>query len=145
MKFLLVVFAVLTLSAAAHAGEPTEVVRPFYESIGLEREASVRDLFIDPARAVLDANDKLEETESGSCLDVGLSVDGQDYDEAEIKRTLKFAEKIDGDSARVIANFQVFSEPRHIEWKLKRVDGQWKIADIASLTNEWALSSFNCE
>ncbi|QPC86872.1 hypothetical protein GA830_09085 [Mesorhizobium sp. NBSH29] len=146
MKLMLLLVSTLTVATgAAQAGAPTDAVIPFYETIGLEREASARERFVDPAKAVLDANDALQETDPAGCLDVALSVDGQDYDEAEITKTLKYAEKIEGDNAVVFASFKLFSEPRKIEWKLKRVAGEWKISDIASLTNEWALSGFNCE
>jgi hypothetical protein len=29
-------------------------------------------------------------------------------------------------------------------WSLKKIDGKWKISDIASKTSDWTLSALEC-
>ena len=45
----------------------------------------------------------------------------------------------------MVATFKVLNQPHRIEWKLKMIGGAWKIADIVSMSGDWALSQFNCE
>jgi len=59
--------------------------------------------------------------------------------------SLKFVEAVKGDQAVVSALFRAEEEPARAEWKLRKVGEDWKIADIFSLTKDWALSQFNCE
>ncbi|TIX63471.1 MAG: hypothetical protein E5V30_30905, partial [Mesorhizobium sp.] len=63
-------------------------------------------------------------------------------------KTLKLAETVNGDSAEVTATFSLFPEgddsKREMVWSLKKVDGKWKIADIASKTGGWTLSALEC-
>jgi hypothetical protein len=52
---------------------------------------------------------------------------------------------VDGDDAKVVAMFKVTDGVARLEWKLKKVGGAWKVADIVSMSKDWALSQFNCE
>ena len=129
----------------ALAGPASEVVRPFYETPGAEREPEYRDRFVDPAKSVFDANDKATEL----CLDFVISIDAQDWDEAELKRTLKLEEEIVGEDATVTASFTLFpgggaDSERIIIWTLKQVDGQWKVSDVMSDGSNWRLGEFDC-
>jgi stress response protein SCP2 len=58
------------------------------------------------------------------------------------------SEKRDGDSAEVTASFSLFSEgddsKREMVWSLKKIDGKWKVSDIASKTSDWKLSALEC-
>ncbi len=123
---------------------PTDLVRKYYDNVGLLRDRAARGDFIDPARAVLDAADRLTETEGGSCLDPNMELDAPAYDAAELSGSLKLVEAISGDKARVVATFKVLGEPRRMQWMLRNVDGVWKIADIISVLQEWSLSIYNC-
>lgn len=126
-------------------GSPTAVVRPFYDQVGLEIDPAQRSHFIDPAKTVLDKSDALRKSGQGECLDPNMALDNADYDKAEIDKSLKTLEAINGDQAKVIVAFVVAGNPHRLEWKFKKVDGDWKITDLLSVTGEWALSQYQCE
>jgi hypothetical protein len=148
-KSMLALAIVIAVPIGAKAGEPSELVKRFYDQVGLEFEPSGRALFTPPASDVLEQSDKMSKGgEEVGCIDFGLAVDGQDYDDAEIARTLKLDEKVDGENAAVTASFNLFvgddTATRQIQWILKRVGGDWKVADISSATSDWKLSEFDC-
>ncbi|ESZ11349.1 MULTISPECIES: hypothetical protein [unclassified Mesorhizobium] len=126
-------------------GSPTAVVRPFYDQVGLEIDPAQRSHFIDPAKTVLDKSDALRKSGQGECLDPNMALDNADYDKAEIDKSLKTLEAINGDQAKVIVAFVVAGNPHRLEWKFRKVDGDWKISDLLSVTGEWALSQYQCE
>ena len=132
---------------AAHAGPASDAVRFFYVPVKWEADAQYRDRFADPAKALFDKNDQTPEGEMG-CIDFGPGIDAQDFADPTIKKTLKLAEQVDGDTATVTATFDLFAEGegsgREMVWTLQKVDGAWKISDIASVTNGWKLSELNC-
>ncbi len=142
MRFSLALVLALT-AAPAFAGPASDAVKFFYSNIGAEYDAANRGRFVDPAKAVLDANDKSEE----ACIDFGLALDAQDYDEAEVAKTLKLTEESGGET--VIASFTLFpgdkDSERAIVWQLKQVGGEWKIADVVSDESGWRLSEFTCQ
>jgi hypothetical protein len=127
------------------AGTPIEAVKPFYEHPGLELKASELVRFVDPARRIIEENNAILATGEEGCLDPGLAFDSPNADPAEIAASLKFAEAIKGDEAKVIVAFTIAHQAGRMEWKLKKVGGDWKVADILSVTGEWALSQFGCE
>lgn len=142
----LVAVLLLALPGHAVAGEATDAVKAFYDHPGLELEPSARDRFIDPARKVLEQNDAIKASGSPEgCLDPNLPFDDTDYDLAEVTKSLKLAELVNGQDAKVVAAFKVPDGVARLEWKLRNVDGEWKVADIISMTKDWALSQFNCE
>ncbi|MFZ1773080.1 MAG: hypothetical protein WAT78_03880 [Rhizobiaceae bacterium] len=140
---------VLASPILAFAGEPSELVRSFYSPVTSELDPAVRDRFAGLALAVLEANDAMTNG-SGEigCIDFGLGIDGQDYDQDVIDRTLKLNEKISGQTARVMAEFELFpgegGELRKLAWSLVNAGGGWKIEDIESLTTGWKMSEFDC-
>jgi hypothetical protein len=134
------------IPAPSFAGEASDAVRVFYEHPGLELDPAVRDRFVDPARKVLDQNDAIKAGgEPDGCLDPALAFDDSDYDPAVVAATLKLSEAVNGDDAKVVAVFDVPDGVAHLEWRLKKVGDAWKVADIVSMTKDWALSQFNCE
>ncbi|WP_214386812.1 hypothetical protein [Aminobacter anthyllidis] len=133
------------LVTPAMAGTAVEAVKPFYDRIGLELDPAERGRFVDPAKAVFDARDRLEKSEQGDCIDTNMPLDSVAYDKAELDKTLKIIGSETGDTAIVVAAFMAAGEPHRMQWKLKKVDGEWKIADLLSVTNEWALSQYQCE
>jgi hypothetical protein len=142
----------LALSGVAPAAEPTEAVRPFYERPGLELEPAERNRFVDPARHILDLNDAIKgEGEPDGCLDPALAFDDSDYVPTEVMQSLNLTETVNGDEAKVLATFKVAASDKvpdgiaRMEWRLSKVDGAWKVADLVSLSKDWALSQFNCE
>jgi hypothetical protein len=140
--------ALLALSAVpALAGPASDAVRFFYVPVKWEADPEFRDRFTGPAKKLFDLNDKMPEGEIG-CIDFGPGIDGQDYDDATIKKTLKLAEEVSGDQATVTARFTLFPEgddsAREIQWVLAKEGGKWKIADIVSVTSGWKLSELEC-
>lgn len=149
MRSLLVVGLVCLTSLVgilpASAGEPSEVVRAFYLQPGLELESSARDQFIDPARKILDQNDEIRQGGPDGCLDPSLPFNDSDFDPAVVEKTLTLKEIEAGEEATVLATFMASNEAQSVQWRLKKVDGAWKIYDIVSMTKDWALSRFQCE
>lgn len=154
MKFfqlpaLLAVAAMLS-PAAAVAGSPTDAVQYFYSPVRFAADPELRDRFVDPVRGIFEQNDALvgEGGEIG-CIDFDPAIGGQDFDEAELERTLELREQVSDGRATVIARFRPFADSSsgtsEIEWSLTKVGGEWKISDIASLTDDWRLSEFACE
>lgn len=140
--------ALLALSAVpALAGPASDAVRFFYVPVKWEADPEFRDRFTGPAKKLFDLNDKMPEGEIG-CIDFGPGIDGQDYDDATIKKTLKLAEEVSGDQATVTARFTLFPEgddaKREIQWLMVNEGGKWKIADIVSVTSGWKLSELEC-
>ncbi|MER9039510.1 YbjP/YqhG family protein [Mesorhizobium sp. M0817] len=126
-------------------GSPTAVVKPFYEHLGLELDPAERKNFIDPAKTVLDKSDALRKSGQGECLDPNMALDNADYDKLAIDKSLKTIEAVNGDEAKVVVAFAVEGNAHRLEWKLRRVDGGWKISDLLSVTGEWAVSQYQCE
>lgn len=140
--------AILALSAVpALAGPASDAVRFFYVPVKWEADPEFRERFTGPAKKLFDLNDKMPEGEIG-CIDFGPGIDGQDYDDATIKKTLKLAEEVSGDQATVTARFTLFPEgddaKREIQWVMVSEGGKWKIADIVSVTSGWKLSELEC-
>jgi hypothetical protein len=132
-------------AAPVQPGSPTAVVRPFYDQVGLELDPAERSHFTDPARTVLDKSDALRKSGQGECLDPNMALDNADYDKAEIDKSFKSLEAINGDAAKVIVAFVIAGNPHRLEWKFKKIDGDWKISDLLSVTGQWALSQYQCE
>ncbi len=132
-------------AAPVQPGSPTAVVRPFYEHPGLELDPTQRKNFVDPAKTVLDKSDALRTSGQGECLDANMALDNADYDKLAIDKSLKSIEAVNGDQAKVVVAFVVEGNQHRLEWKLKKVDGDWKISDLLSVTGEWALSQYQCE
>ncbi len=137
------------MPAAAFAGPASDAVRFFYAPVRYEAELQYRDRFTEPVTKLFELNDKSQETPGQApCIDFGPGLDAQDYDERTVARTLRLSEKIDGDTAQVTAKFSLFPQGddagREMLWTLRKIDGKWKIADIASVTNEWKLSELEC-
>ncbi|TIL69651.1 hypothetical protein [Mesorhizobium sp.] len=132
-------------AAPLQPGSPTAAVKPFYEHVGLELDPAQRSHFVDPAKSVLDKSDELRKSGQGECLDPNMALDNASYDRAEIDNSLKTVEAVKGDEAKVIVAFIVAGNPHRLEWKFKKVDGDWKISDLLSVTGEWALSQYQCE
>ena len=129
------VFAVVATPALA--GPASDFIRSFYTEIEDAADPSIRDKFVDPAKTKLDQNDKTPEGDVG-CIDGDV-----------VKKTLKLAEKVSGDTATVTADFKLFDDDqaeskREVVWSLKKAGAGWKVADIADATNEWKLSELDC-
>lgn len=133
-------------SAPALAGEPADLVARFYAFEVSMFDDDTSGFAGGSLGAFLDENRKLAVAQDGmGCLGFDPVIDGQDFDDNELKRTLKLEENIDGDGAFVTATFLLFGEPRTINWTLQRIDGKWLATDIASPANGWKISDMACE
>lgn len=134
--FALLFAASPVLAPGALAQTAVDAVRAFYTDPPFDMfEPANWDQLTGPALATMKKN---AAGEDGSCVDFMPVVDGQDYDAAEIIRTLKLTDK-GGGSVR--AEFKLFGEDRKLDWTMEEVDGTWKVADIASQTGEWTLGA----
>jgi hypothetical protein len=135
---------------AIAAGSPSDAVRFFYSPVTSETAPENRGRFTEPATTIFKQNDELSAGgDEIGCIDFGLALDAQDYDDAEIARTLKLKESLSGNEATVTATFNLFAgdsnAQRTILWSLKKDGEDWKVADIASETGDWKLSEFDCK
>lgn len=143
-----VVFSLSLLAIASVpvlAGEPSDVVKAFYDDPGSEYQLENRDRFVDPVLNFLNASDAAWNRDETICIDFVFSIDGQDFDLEEIAKTLKLDETVKGDTATVLAHFNNFDQPTEVEWTFKHEASGWKVSDIASLTNDWRVSTMSCE
>ena len=144
MKRTLIATVFAVFSSQALAGTPIDAVQFFYNDPGEELNMANINRFTGAAKAMLEAADKTTDSTDGPCIDFMLSVDGQDFDEQELKKTLDITEAKAGDQATVVAKFVSFETPMEVTWSLEQIDGDWKVSDIASKTGEWTLSKFEC-
>ncbi len=148
LPLLATAFAIL-VPAAAMAGPASDAVKFFYTQERFVGDPDYRDRFVEPVRKLFDQNDAALASADGiPCIDSDPALDAQDFDNAELLRTLKLAESVNGEEAEVTASFNLFpggqDAAREMVWTLKNVGGTWKVADIASKTNGWKLSELEC-
>lgn len=141
MRTLLTVLILAGMAVPAVAAEPADAVRPFYEHIGLEYEDGSLELFVDPARRVLEGDRRMAE-EGDLCLGFLVAIDGQDHDDT-VADSLELTQTVDGDQAEVVASFTSFGYRNEVMWRLVDRDG-WKVADVGSPKNGW-LSELSCD
>lgn len=141
----------IAVPTVALAGPAANAVKFFYvPAVKFEADADYRDRFTEPVTKLFDLNDQATKKNPGEvpCIDFDPGLDAQDFDQKSVSKTLKLTETVDGDSAEVTATFNLFAEgdgsQREMHWSLKKIDGKWKIADIASKTNGWTLSQLEC-
>lgn len=122
------------LAGAAQAQAPLELVQGIYAG-GLTRSSmerlrapANRARYFQPALVRLFAAHDREE-----CIDFALTSDGQDFDEAEITRTITMELRNDGERASVDVRFMSLGKPNHYRYEFERAGDIWRIADIASL------------
>lgn len=134
--------------AMADPGNVMDTVRAYYvpmiwNPLEVEGFAGVAE----PALSILRKNEEQQKGGEAGCITFVPTIDGQDYDNAEIDKTLKVEDTGKGeDGAKVIAaTFTLFQEPRRVLWTMVEEEGVWKVSDIASETTDWRLSEFLCE
>ena len=135
----------IVVPASALAGTPTEAVMAFYDHVGLELDPAERDRFVDPAKAVFDGSERLKKSGEGDCLDPHMPLDNVDAGAEQFRKSLKTLETVKGDEAKVTVAFVAAGAPHRLQWQLRKVGDAWKVADILSITGEWALSQYHCE
>lgn len=142
----LALFSVLAVCATpSFAGEPSDAVRYFYENLGAESDLDNRSRFTGPALDFLNAADAAWIRDETACIDFGFAIDAQDFDEAEIARTLMLDETVDSNTANVVAQFDNFGQPTEVEWTLSQGAAGWQVSDVASKANDWRVSAMHCQ
>jgi len=142
----------LLAPSAAFAGPASNAVKFFYTpQVRFEPDPKYRDRFTEPVTKLFELNDEAvrKNPDVIACIDFDPGLDAQDFDQKTLDRTLKLSEALDGDTGTVVATFDLFPDAqegaaREMVWSVKKVDGKWKIADIASKTNGWTLSQLQC-
>jgi hypothetical protein len=133
------------VAAPAAAATPLEVVRLFYRQAGAETDPALRSHFTDPVRTILDDNDRLISTGEGECLDRNLAFAMADPAPSETGDAVKLVEAVRGEQATVVATFTAGGERYRMEWRLRLIEGEWKVADFLSADGELVLSRYNCQ
>jgi hypothetical protein len=146
--------AALLLASPALAGPASDAVKFFYvPQVKFEADAKYRDRFTEPVTKLFELNDEAQRKNPDelACIDFDPGLDAQDFDQKTVSKTLKLAESLDGDTGTVTATFTLFPADAGVEgaaremvWSIKKIDGKWKISDIASRTNGWTLSQLEC-
>jgi hypothetical protein len=141
----------LAATACAHAGPASDAVKFFYTPDKFVADAKYRDRFTTPVTGLFEKNDAVakKNPDDVPCLDFDPALDAQDFDQKTVNKTLKLAEQLNGDGGTVTASFKLFPEgddaDRQMTWTMKKIDGKWKVADIASKTSNWTLSQLECD
>ena len=146
MRFALSILVLVAAAVPAMTGSPSDAVRFFYTlPPPYEPDIEHRARFTAPATTVFESNDAYAEAGGGTCIDFSMALDGQDYDEDVLTRTLSLEETVTGDTAEVVARFLLFESPKEIRWWLKKVGSDWLISDIEVSTKYWRLSELSCK
>jgi hypothetical protein len=129
--------------APAAAQSPDETVRWIYSSLSDGAPVSQQGLWFlaSPAQrssyftrrmvAFYEANESYGDNLAEACVDFGFAIPGQDYDAAEIQRSLRIVALDYGAYRRVVADFSTFGQPARVIYDFALEDGAWKIDDIA--------------
>lgn len=144
----------LAAPSVAFAGPASDAVKYFYTpEVRFEPDAKYRNRFTEPVTKLFELNDEAirKNPDVIACIDFDPGLDAQDFDQKTVSKTLKLVEALDGDTGTVTATFTLFPAEAGVEgatremvWSMTKIDGKWKIADIASKTNGWTLSQLQC-
>ncbi|MEM8956735.1 MAG: hypothetical protein AAGC86_02865 [Pseudomonadota bacterium] len=142
------------LAAPAAAQTPEEIVRWMYSSLSQPGPAEVKGLAYLSAPAQRDqyftrrmrdfygSNESYGDDLALSCVDFAFDIPGQDFDAAEISRTIAVTGESSGDRMTVTARFTSFGQPAAIAYDFAIEDGFWRIDDIAG--PGWRVSQIPC-
>ncbi len=151
--------AVLILAglAPASAQSPEEIVRWMYTSLSAPPDGTARGLayLTAPERRrdylsrdlvqLYDANDVNSDHGDNlatACFEPGFEIPGNDYDAAEIARSLNVTTEGDTTRQRVTARFTSFGEPAVIHFDFVVEDGFWRIENMGY--PGWDISDVDC-
>jgi hypothetical protein len=139
----------------AFAGPASDAVKFFYTpEVKFEADAQYRSRFTEPVTKLFELNDAASKKNPDqlACIDFDPGLDAQDFDQDAVNKSIKLSEAVNGDTAEVTATFTLLPDDgsgdddsgREMVWSMKKIDGQWKIADISSRTHNWKLSELGC-
>lgn len=152
MRYLLALVVTFLGVGSALAG-PEETVRWIYESYqsdapgprgyaALSQPDRRGDFLSDSLGAFHAANDTHGDDLASACVDFAFDIPGQDYDAAEIARTLQISSTGTDFAQDVTARFTNFGTPAEITYHFVPEDGLWKIDDITG--PGWRVSEIPC-
>jgi len=138
---LIVICAICAALPVRAQGTPEDLVRWIYASLlsqpggasgiaylsARERRA---EFFTPRMVAFFDANDSYGDDLMMACLDHALEIPGQDFDPAEVGRSLTVTGSGDTDRQIITARFDTFGQAAAVSYHFAPVDGVWRIDDI---------------
>ncbi len=142
-RFLGLFMLCLMAGQAAYAQSPEETVRWIYQSMAQPGSGQMRGLgyLSSPEQRAhffsrrfvqfLAANDSHGGDPATACITYGLEIPGNDFDGAEILRTLSLSSETLEAGTSVTATFSTFGTPARVIYDFIVEDGFWKIDDIA--------------
>jgi hypothetical protein len=145
-------------AAPAAAQTPEEIVRWIYTSLSLPSEGQAKGLHyltVPERRGTYlsqrlvrlyetdDLNSNFGDDLMRACFERGFEIPGNDYEAAEIARTLTITTEHDAARQRITARFTNFGTPAQIHYDFLVEDGFWRIDDIGY--PGWKLSDVTCE
>ena len=151
---MMVVLAMVLVSlwpAATKAQGPEQTVNWIYTSLTASGPVGLSYLGARERRAQFlsrrlvafyEANETYGNDLAAACVDFAFDVPGQDYDAAEIARTLTLSTTGDATRQTVTARFSNFGQPALVVYDFIAEDGFWKIDDIAG--PGWRVSLIPC-
>ncbi len=152
--FILFLWATVIAAGSVAAQSPEDTVRWIYTSLSQSGPADQKGLayFRAPERraqymtnrmvTLFNANDTYGDDLASACIDFAPEIPGNDFDAAEIARTLQTTAEGDEQALSVTAQFSNFGTPAKIVYDFIPEDGFWKIDDIAG--PGWRLSQIPC-
>ena len=152
--FILYLWATVIAAGSVAAQSPEDTVRWIYTSLSQSGPADQKGLayFRAPERraqymtnrmvTLFNANDTYGDDLASACIDFAPEIPGNDFDAAEIARTLQTTAEGDEQALSVTAQFSNFGTPAKIVYDFIPEDGFWKIDDIAG--PGWRLSQIPC-
>ena len=154
-RSLLLAALCISSPVTAFAGPASDAVKFFYTpEVKFEADAQYRSRFTEPVTKLFELNDAAikKNPDQLACVDFDPGLDAQDFDQNAVNKSIKLSEAVNGDTAEVTATFALLPDDgsgdddsgREMVWSMKKIDGQWKIADISSKTHNWKLSELGC-
>ncbi|MGR3565679.1 MAG: hypothetical protein ACU0FH_05985 [Heliomarina sp.] len=152
--FILFLWATVIAAGSVAAQSPEDTVRWIYTSLSQPGSAEQKGFayFRAPERraqymtnrmvTLFNANDTYGDDLASACIDFAPEIPGNDFDAAEIARTLQTTAEGDDQALSVTAQFSNFGTPAEIVYDFIPEDGFWKIDDIAG--PGWRLSQIPC-
>lgn len=151
-NFLAVILISILPAGKLAAQSPQDLVQWIYVSLSqpglhgvpyLSAPERRQQFFSDRLIRLFAANEFKDANHQPPCIGFGVDVSGQDYDAAEILRTLQIEAVNEGTRQIVHARFRNFGKPEIVSYEFAPVDGHWRIDDIAG--QGWRLSEIPCD
>ncbi|MCV3270469.1 hypothetical protein [Roseobacter sinensis] len=138
-----VTLALFLFGLPATAQSPEEIVRWIYASLsgpgpalqqGLDYLSSPdqrSNYFSRRMVMFFDANDSYGDDLAQACVDFGFAIPGNDFDAAEVARSLELSTQPGPEGMTIVARFTNFGSPAQVTYDFAQEDGFWKIDDVA--------------